>query len=186
MGIIQGKKILLRSATGNDKRIIYEWMAHSDTTSSHMGPPDFPDNPIPTYEQFCLDYKAYFFNGTEPKLGRCFMIIVDNNPVGQINYDKIDENNKRTELDIWMNCRANCGRGYGADALKTLCDYLFKKYGILEFVVRPSARNHQAVRFYEKMGFHRIKITDEQQKIEFGRGDYSDSIVLIKKNSRNQ
>lgn len=146
-----------------------------------MGPPHFSDNPVPTWVEFCADYKPHFFDGSSPELGRCFIITVNCMTVGQVNYNDIDHHHRRTELDIWMNCEANCGNGYGPDALQTLCEYLSKTYGIFEFVMRPSARNHRAIRAYEKAGFLRVAFTPEQQEVQYGPCDYYDSIVLIKR-----
>ena len=56
--------------------MIYQWLAHSDLTSSMLGPPDFPDNDIPQWDEFINDYKMYFFDGTDPKAGRCFLIFL--------------------------------------------------------------------------------------------------------------
>jgi len=171
--------VVLRLATERDKRAIYEWLTKSDITPSIMGPPNFPDQPVTTWDEFRADYKSYYFNGSKPKLGRCFIIMVNNMPVEMVSYNEVDERRKRTELDIWMSCEANCGRGYGPDALQTLCEYLFQTYGIVEFVMRPSARNHRVIRAYEKAGFQRVELTSEQQEAEYGRGDYDDSTVLI-------
>ena len=171
---------MLRPATQEDKGMIFKWLAESDITPSFMGPPYFPDNPVPTWEEFCADYKPHFFNNSSPKSGRCFIIIVDFIPVGQVNYDNIDKHHKRTELDIWMSCEANCGKGYGPDALKALCEFLFRVFGTSEFVIRPSARNNRAIHAYEKAGFQVADLTPEEQKTQYGPGDYSDSVVLIK------
>jgi len=178
--VIQGKQVALRPATEQDKRMVYQWAANSDITSSFMGPPNFPDHPVPPWDKFCADYKPHFFNGSSPELGRCFIIMVNAMPVGMINYNDIDEHRKRTELDIWMSCEANCGKGYDPDALRTLCEYLFQTYDIVEFVMRPSARNHRAIRAYEKAGFQYMELTPEEEEAEYGPRDYDDSIVLIK------
>lgn len=79
-----------------------------------------------------------------------------------------------------MSCERNCGKGYGPDALQTLCEYLFQMCSIIEFVVRPSARNSRAIRAYRKAGFQHVKLSSEQQEAEYGPGDYYDSIVLAK------
>lgn len=178
--MIQGKRVTLRLAMEQDKRMIYEWLAESDVTPFTMGSPHFPDHPVPTWEEFCADYKPHFFDGSNPELGRCFVIMVSGMPVGQVNYNDIDQYHQRTELDIWMGCEANCGKGYGPDALQALCEYLFLTYGIVEFVIRPSARNRRAIRAYEKAGFQQVALSPEQQKAEYGLGDYDDSIVLVK------
>ena len=80
-----------------------------------------------------------------------------------------------------MNGPENCGKGYGSDALKTLCDYLFRSLGIKEFVIRPSAKNLQAIKAYEKAGFHRVECNIEEQTARYGVPDSNDSIVLIKR-----
>ena len=180
-GVIKGDKIALRPATAGDKRLIYEWLAESDATCAMMGPPKYPDAPVPTWEEFCADYEPYFFDGSRPELGRCYIITAGDLPVGQINYGEIDKRNRRTELDIWMSSESDCGRGYGPDALQTLCNYLNQTYGVVEFVIRPSARNLRAVRAYEKAGFRLREMTDAEQEAEYGPRDYKDSVVLIRR-----
>lgn len=178
--MICGKKVTLRPATERDKRLVYEWLAESDCTSSFMGPPRFTDHPIPTWEEFCADYQPYYFAGSEPESGRCFIILVNGLPVGQINYNKIiEQQRRRTELDIWMSCEANCGKGYGTDALQALTEYLHKTYGVTEFLIRPSVRNQRAIRAYEKAGFKSVKPSPEQQEAEYGPSDYKDSVSLV-------
>ena len=46
--MIHGTRITLRPATKNDRRDIYMWLVASDVTASMMGPPTFPEVPIPT------------------------------------------------------------------------------------------------------------------------------------------
>jgi len=53
----------LRPATEQDKRMVYEWVAKSDTTPSIMGPPQFPDHQVSTWEEFCTDYRSHYFDG---------------------------------------------------------------------------------------------------------------------------
>ena len=178
---IKGNKVSLRPATQEDRRMIYEWMANSDITSSMMGMPKFPDVLVPTWEEFSSDYEPYYFDGSKPNLGRCFIILTDGKPIGMVNYNEIDESRKRTELDIWMSSERNCGKEYGTDALETLTCFLYQEYGIVEFIMRPSARNSRAVHSYEKIGFHRIDISPEQEGAEFGPGNYYDSFVLVKR-----
>ena len=174
---------MLRPATEHDKRIIYEWSAKSDITASIIGPPQFPDHPIPTWEEFCADYKSHNFDDSAPELGRCFVIVVDDKPVGQVNYNNINQHQHCTELDIWMSCEANCGKGYGPDAIRTLCEYLLQEFGVIEFVIGPSARNSRAIHAYEKAGFQRISLPPEEIEAKYGRGDYYDTVRLIKQTS---
>jgi diamine N-acetyltransferase len=53
---IKGDKVNLIPASLDDKQKVYEWCFHSETTKTHSGPPDYPENPIATYEEF---YESY-------------------------------------------------------------------------------------------------------------------------------
>jgi diamine N-acetyltransferase len=180
--LLQSRRITLRPATLEDRRMIYEWLAHSDVTATMLGSPRYPETPIPTWEEFCEDYQPYFFDGSAPRLGRSFLIVADADPVGQINYNDISEKDggKRVELDIWMRASAWCGRGLGPDALNTLCSFLADAYGVREFMVQPSERNGAAIRAYEKAGFHRLNLTPDAAAERWGSRDYHDSVFMVR------
>jgi diamine N-acetyltransferase len=173
----KGSLVVLRPATIEDRYAIYEWLAHSDITEHLFGTEDT----IPTWEQFCDDYKLHFFDGSSPLLGCSFVITVNGQTVGHINYGTIDAHRKRTELDIWMSCEANCGKGFGPDALKTLCRYLSDVFGITEFFINPYECNRRAVRAYEKAGFENVNLPTEELKAEFGPKLNYDTIYMVKK-----
>jgi diamine N-acetyltransferase len=159
----------------DDRKPIYEWLACSDTTSLMMGPPDYPDSPIPTWEKFLEDYREHFFDGYYPLQGRCYVIEVDEEPVGQVNHDRISRVDHSTQLDIWLKSRKHLNKGYGTAALETLCSYLHKTYDCRKFIISPSARNAAAIRAYEKAGF---VPTDEIP--EGFIPDYVDNVIMVK------
>src|SRR5690348_8303951 len=101
---IIGGRVILRPAGPEDRRLIYEWLAHSDVSHTMLGPPTFPERPVPTWEEFQADYAAHFFDDSAPELGRCFLILARGEPVGQVSYNDIwvREGRRQTELDIWM------------------------------------------------------------------------------------
>jgi len=141
--LIRGVNVALRPAVPDDRRQIFDWLFCSDVTHAMFGPPHYPERPIPPPEKSSDDYASYYFDGSEPRFGRCFLILVEGSPVGQINYNDIHEcgGRKRVELDIWMRSESLCGKGYGTDALNTLCCHLVEQFGVEEFMVQPSARN---------------------------------------------
>ena len=145
-----------------------------------MGPPNYHDHPIPTWEEFKNDYRDTFFNDTGNGKGRNFIIIVDGTEIGTIGYDGVDKEKSITELDIWLKASKYCGQGYGPDALNALTNYLHKEFGIENFIIRPSARNIRAVRAYCKAGFKKMHLSQEEQIKQFGRGDVADTITLVK------
>ena len=86
----------------------------------------------------------------------------------------------KAELDIWMRCERFCGHGYGTDALTVLMRHLRTSFGIREFVIRPSTRNQRAVTVFEKAGFTSSSRSHEDQQRVYGRGEYSDTMTLLR------
>ncbi len=179
---IVGNKIELKPAQESDREKIYTWLAQSDLTPSIMGPPDYLDHPIPSWEEFCEDYTISFFNASGDGKGRNYIIVVNNEEIGTIGYDLLDKNKNRVVLDIWMRSEKYCGHSYGSDALNTLCDYIHENYGITNFIISPSARNKRAIDAYKKAGFEYVKtLNKDEQKKEFGLSEYDDNILMIKR-----
>jgi RimJ/RimL family protein N-acetyltransferase len=172
--IIPGLLVCLRPATLADRQPIFSWLAQSDLTAQMLGPPRYPDNLVPTWEEFVTDYVHYFFDGSQPLLGRCFIIEVNSEPVGQVNYSEIWADGS-TELDIWLRDSTCTGKGYGPDALQTLCRHLNQQFSCRTFFIAPSARNTPAVNAYGKAGFR-----PATQVPAWLVPDYDDTVVLVK------
>lgn len=190
--MIKGDKVHLIPAELNDRQRIYEWCFQSETTKCHAGPPDYPDNPIPTYEEFYSSddggYLEYYFTGEKPKDGRGFLIVHGEEAVGFVSYCAFHLKPRIAELDIWMNAEANCGKGLGVDALVCLGDYLRSNMSIRELIMAPSIKNTRAVRAYEKAGFQKTDkamsaFLSEKYVPMFGDGDYGadETAILVKR-----
>ena len=176
--MIKGTQVTLRPATLDDKRMIYDWAHRSDIAHQLHLP---PDDHLCTWEEWCEDWQPHYFDDSAPELGRFFVIMVEGCPVGAVAHNCIDGELRTTELDIWMSCEANCGKGYGPDALGALCDHLSRTRAVSEFWLQPSARNPRAVRAYEKAGFKRRELTREEAEDLFGGVDSPDSVFLVKR-----
>jgi hypothetical protein len=103
-GTIQGRHVTLRPASPEDEQAIFDWLFRSDITPAILGPPLYPERPIPPPDEPGLGYDPHYFDGSAPELGRCFLILFDGEPVGQVSYNDIHEREgrKRVELDIWL------------------------------------------------------------------------------------
>ncbi len=156
-----------------DKEKIFNWLANSNLTSEMLGPPIFPDNPVPSWKEFDEDYLDYFFDGSEKFNGRCFIILFENEEVGQINYNPIDQENKTTELDIWLKDKKFTGKGIGTKAIQILCSFLFEKMDCKKIIIQPSARNTNAIKSYKKAGFKILKQIPKDFEL-----DYFDGVLL--------
>ena len=176
MKMIKGEKITLSPATLEDRKMIFEWSHDSDIAPLiHLS-----DNASETFEEFCEGWKEYFFTDDFPKLGRMFVIMYEDSPIGAIAYNDIDPKN-RVELDIWLSSETNCGKGFGPDAIQALCTYLSDEFGIKTFMMQPSARNPRAIHAYKKVGFVETPATPEEIRSEWGGVDHHDSILMIRK-----
>ncbi len=171
----------IRPALASDRRNVYGWLAESDVTESMMGPPTYPDLPIPTWDEFCADYLPHYFDDSEPYTGRCFIIVAGGQDVGVVCYNNIDDQRRLTELDIWLRSEADCGKGYGSNTLRVLCQHLHEAYGVADFIIRPSKRNRRAIAAYERAGFELLPLERDDQRMQFGEGDCEDSVVLMKR-----
>jgi diamine N-acetyltransferase len=155
-------------------------MAESEVTPCMMGAPLFPEAPIPTWEEFCADYAPHFFDGTQPDVGRSYIIEVDGAAIGHVSYSQVDLSGGKAELDIWLQSEAVCGRGYGSDALVALTGHLRETLGLTEFIIRPSRRNGRALKAYAKAGFVVLPMTTEEQAAMYGPTEHYDTAVMCK------
>lgn len=176
----ESERINLRLAGEVDRHKIYEWLVHSEVTCSMMGPPDFQDHPIPSWDEFNRDFQPYYFDDSRPEDGRCFIIVAGGEDVGVVCYSRVSPERQMVEIDIWLRSEAYCGKGIGSSALVELCDYLRTHHGVVEFLIRPSKRNQRAVTAFRRAGFEQMDITTERQNELYGAPDYEDAVTMIK------
>lgn len=169
------EKISIRPASPDDKIKVFEWLTLSNLTKEMMGPPNYPDSKIPTWEEFNNDYADYYFNGSQPLKGQCFIIQAEGKDIGQINHNVIDDKNKVTDFDIWLSDKKYTGKGFGTEAIMMMCKYLREKFGCKKILISPSKRNKQAIRAYEKAGFVMTDIKPDESEM-----GYNDNVVLLK------
>ncbi|WP_207426639.1 GNAT family N-acetyltransferase [Pedobacter sp. SYSU D00535] len=173
--LLSSELLTLRPARLGDKIKIFNWLTNSNLTAEMLGPPTFPDNPVPNWEEFDGDYLDYYFDGSQPMKGRCFVLEYEGQEIGQINYNVINPQRKSTEIDIWLADRKFSGKGLGTEAVKILCNYLERSFDCEAIYVAPSSRNLNAIKSYQKAGF----IKTDQLPENFA-ADYADTIVLVR------
>jgi diamine N-acetyltransferase len=185
--------IEIRHALQSERDKIYDWLAFSDTASMHMGEPDYPENPVPTREEFDLGFEEFYFKEDTRKLGSVMIIESDGIEIGCMCYACFHLKPQAAELDIWMNARKYCGNGYGSAALVKMIDYLRRDFNVKNFIIRPSEKNKRAIRAYEKAGFRSVEdktatianYLSPQYVDQYGFGDYGfeNTAVLVSEES---
>ena len=135
--------------------LFFEWATQSDAAPYWYG--ELSGDQVPTLEEFLKDWKRYYFDGSAPEKGRCFVILIDDTAIGQINYNEIDKRNNSVDLDILIAEDRYKNKGHGTDALQTLTRYLFLEMDIQTCWIDVAYKNPRAIRAYQKAGFKIIK-----------------------------
>ena len=126
-----------------------------------------------TKEKFFQDWNENYFDTNSPKKGQCFWIVLDGQKIGSVNYNAIDKQNKKVELDIVIGEEENLAKGYGPDALRALIIYLFKSFDINKVWISARTNNPRAIKAYEKVGFEREGLLRQEN---FFNGQFVDCV----------
>lgn len=172
----------LRPAVLADRRKVYNWLVDSNATPSIMGPPRFPDYPVPGWEKFCADYSEHFFLPDGDGYGRVFILCAEGREIGYIGYFGLNKWRGLAELEICIAASADCGRGWGSSAIRRLADELLGHSTVGSVVARPPIRNRRAIAAFRKAGFARYdSMVHELPSWIFSVGlYYRDGVILLR------
>jgi len=151
MRIQQGERITLRPLTLKERYRFFKWATQSEATPFWYGKRSGDE--VPSYIVFKLEWSEHYFTGAEPEKGQCFAIEVCGIPIGQINYNEIQAEDRTTTLDVLIPHSTHQNRGFGTDAIKTLSKYLFQQMLIGRCRVDLEARNTRAIQAFKKAGY---------------------------------
>lgn len=148
--------IKLRKATLGDRKKAYQWLYYSDFSDFLNKLQGLTSGDIPSYEEFKKDYMDYFFDGSQPDRGCCFIITCKKEGItedlGIISYTSFHLLDKITEFDIWLKGLRYTGHGYGTKAILALAG-MVREFGYDKVIMRPSKHNKRAINSYQKAGF---------------------------------
>jgi RimJ/RimL family protein N-acetyltransferase len=156
---IKGNKISLIPIQEKDKDEFYKLATESYGSKFWY---DKRQKKMQSKQEFFKDWKETYFNPDNKEGGQCFWIILNEQRIGQITYNPIDKVNKKVELDIIIGQEENLGKGYGADALRTLIKYLFSNFDINKIWIEARANNQRAIKAYKKAGFKKESLLKQE------------------------
>jgi aminoglycoside 6'-N-acetyltransferase len=88
--------------------------------------------------------------------------------VGCIQYvEESDPDYLSAAVDIFVGTAAQ-GSGVGPDAMRTLIAWLVDERGHHRFTVDPARENARAVHVYEKLGFRRVGVLRDYERVDDG------------------
>lgn len=94
--------------------------------------------------------------------------------IGLCSLDPVDARVRSAGLGIWVG-RPYWGRGYGTDAVRTLCRFGFREMNLQRIGLSVYETNPRGVRAYEKVGF---KEEGRRRRAHFVEGRHIDVIVM--------
>ncbi|MDD4990070.1 MAG: GNAT family protein [Candidatus Pacebacteria bacterium] len=167
---IKGEKVVLVPIKPGEKDEFYKLATQTEGSKFWYGKKGRAER---TKDNFFQDWNDGYFDIVSPEKGQCFWIIVNGEKIGQINYNKIDLENKKVELDIIIGNEEKMGKGYGTDALKTLMKYLFDNFDINKILIEARLNNPRAIKAYEKVGFKKEGLLRQEDYFE---GKFTDCV----------
>ena len=144
-----GKLVTLRKIRSDEKKDFRLMVTKSYASKFWYG----DDGDKRTEDEFFTHWNDGYFDENKPLEGQCFWIIINDKKIGAINYNKIDTEDKKCEIDILIADKENHGKGYGYDTIKTLCNFLFSEFKLNKIWVEVRAFNVASVKAFEKVGF---------------------------------
>ena len=148
--------------------LIYKWANDPDVLPFWYGRKK-------TRKKIKEDWNLDYFTDKDPYSGRCFAILLEESPIGMINHNKIDMDNRNTTIDVLIGEKKYWNKGFGTDALRTFVKYLFEKFELNRIWLGTYAFNDRAVKAYRKAGFKQEGIFREDAYID---GKYVDTIIF--------
>ena len=94
--------------------------------------------------------------------------------IGACDLRHVNDRARSGNLGIWIG-RPYWNRGYGTDAVRTLCRFGFQHMNLQRVELQVYADNPRGRRAYEKVGF---KVEGTQRRSQFVRGRYVDAHVM--------
>lgn len=96
--------------------------------------------------------------------------------IGAVQWAEEDEPDYRhATVDMYLDPAVH-NRGYGTDAVRTLCRHLFETEGHHRITIDPAVDNAAAIRCYEKAGFLRVGIMRQYER--GADGTFHDGLLM--------
>jgi RimJ/RimL family protein N-acetyltransferase len=141
-------KIQLRNKRLSDAANDYAWQ--SDFELARL---DAASTLSVNFAQYLAEY-AFELRLSPSRYDYWFAVdTLDGKHIGNCGYYHVDSVNKEAELGIMIGDRDYWDKGYGADTVSAMLDYLFNKKDFQRIYLKTLESNHRAQRCFQKCGF---------------------------------
>jgi RimJ/RimL family protein N-acetyltransferase len=146
-GIIRGNKTRLREKKLADVRNDFHWQADSDLARLDAAPVL-----VMPFSLYLLDY-ATALRRSQANRYPLAIETLEGKHIGNCTCYDIDENRKEAQLGIIIGNRDYWDKGYGADAVNTLVDHVFRTTQLRRLYLKTLEWNLRAQNCFAKCGF---------------------------------
>lgn len=176
MPAIYGQRIRLRAAERADIPMFVRWINDPEVTEH-----------LTMYTPFGLEDETRWFErmSSAPMETHPLVIEVASTgdvsvpgewvPIGNTSFFPIESINRSAEIGIMIGEKDYWNKGYGTDAMTTMCRHGFETLNLHRIWLRVDDNNLRGIRAYEKAGFiHEGRYRDGNYK----HGHYNDVLIM--------
>lgn len=162
--MIRGEKVVLRPVDLKDAENLARWLNDREVTAF-----------LPFWMPVTVDAEEEWLRKEDPRLTRFAIDTVDGQYIGNCSLRASEGQGRVSEVGLFIGEKEYRGKGYGTDAVVTLCTFGFVYQDLERIALHAVAENTAAVRCYEKAGFqHEGRL----RRHRFVRGRYRDLLVM--------
>jgi len=99
----------------------------------------------------------------------------DKQHIGSISLQRIDWRSRNAELGVLIGEKEYWSKGYGQDAVRTLCRFAFDEMGLKRIYLFLHSANEGGFRAYQKVGFKKEGVARQQL---YREGSFQDLILM--------
>jgi len=146
---LRNNNLLLRYATKNDAKILCKWW-NDGKIMAHAGYPNGINTTVEEIEKQLSE--------ETDETTRRFIIEIDNEPSGEMNYRNKGDN--IAEIGIKICDFDKQEKGYGTILLRMFIKYLFEELNYNKIILDTKRNNKRAQHVYKKIGFTETRMDE--------------------------
>jgi aminoglycoside 6'-N-acetyltransferase len=165
MTLLRGPRLALRPVTRADLSTLLA-ILREPAVAEHWSQ---PDDDFDEHELMAGD-------ATDEECATTFAVTIDERIIGWIaGWEKLHRDYRHAGIDLFLTGDEQ-GKGYGPEAIRAVCRWLFDVRGHHRITIDPAADNLRAIAAYERVGFRRVGV---MRRYERGAdGTYHDGLLL--------
>lgn len=163
---LQGELVRLRAHEPEDEPYYYAWINDPEVIE-HLGA-RYPFSHAQEREFIAAP-------ATYGNLSLTVVTLADDCPIGNVALRETSAENRSANLGIMIGAKEYWDRGYGTDAMRTVCRFGFEMMNLHRIELDVFAGNDRALKVYERLGFVR---EGQRRQAHYSRGRYVDVITM--------